>query len=868
MDRPRPVQETNPEAPLGLVAIIAKLHAKDPAQRFQTAAEVAELLGNHLAELQQPTGLRSPLAPKRRWRMAAAALLLLAVGLGLLEAVGVTRLVPALEALHRTVPGPAQRSDKELPATAVVAPQAEGRPQLLTPAEGALLSNGALDKKKERLWEFRWAAVAGASRYHLHVIGPTATMPLINNPNLTVPSYRFTETGYATTTALSGWRWKVRAMVNREWAEWSEERSFDVEPPGPPSDANPPAAAPTLAALKQGGFTAFGFPQAQATVLCDTADLRVSFWNNRTYLYVQAILWKDGDDALVQAADGKLIGDTSTVLLDVDADGKITPQVDRHYCLNAWPHLQGLTYTFYNNMVATAGLKRDTMGRGAIRYLPTADGARVRVDSLVIPLAEINKRPGDKIRLAYWGASPKPKLTLNSVGFQRQGSYYPYQLPWDKFHEVTLADRADAFDPQAVPDGRDDPYPLMKPATRPFVLLARDGRAEQSLETLAEAARLARGGDTIEVRGNGPFPLPPISITDLAVRIRAGEGFRPVFHVGPERTELVTGTFPNGSRSYARGVLVSNSLLVLEGLEFLHFQTGSDTKPPTYQPTIIAGSGPLFVANCRFTGSLCHKLLEAVRSRRCELCNCQLIGGMALVVSHESFSRSVLRNNLIVPQSPVAVGGPSVAFYASPTANLHLSQNTLIGHLMLNREYDRDEPAAPVAGAPQSLRIEASANIFDANVRVLAPIAWVNLPKKVERPAELVQQWARWTGDHNLFPNARLYIQNGNAKDPRLLISTGLADWKQFWGAPETDSVEGRRPRYLGGDVLDKAYKTPEQVRPEDFRLHPESAGRGAGRGGLDVGADVDLVGPGPAYERWKKTPEYQDWLKVTEQMK
>jgi len=24
----------------------------------------------------------------------------------------------------------------------------------------------------------------------------------------------------------------------------------------------------------------------------------------------------------------------------------------------------------------------------------------------------------------------------------------------------------------------------------------------------------------------------------------------------------------------------------------------------------------------------------------------------------------------------------------------------------------------------------------------------------------------------------------------------------------------------------------------------------------------VDLVGPGPAYERWKKTPEYQEWRK------
>ena len=37
---------------------------------------------------------------------------------------------------------------------------------------------------------------------------------------------------------------------------------------------------------------------------------------------------------------------------------------------------------------------------------------------------------------------------------------------------------------------------------------------------------------------------------------------------------------------------------------------------------------------------------------------------------------------------------------------------------------------------------------------------------------------------------------------------------------------------------------------------------------GKNVGADVDLVGPGPAYERWKKTPEYQQWLKDSGQVK
>jgi WD40 repeat protein/tRNA A-37 threonylcarbamoyl transferase component Bud32 len=53
-DTPRPIREINPDIPDWLAAIIAKLHAKDPAGRFQTAAEVAELLGQHLAHLQQP----------------------------------------------------------------------------------------------------------------------------------------------------------------------------------------------------------------------------------------------------------------------------------------------------------------------------------------------------------------------------------------------------------------------------------------------------------------------------------------------------------------------------------------------------------------------------------------------------------------------------------------------------------------------------------------------------------------------------------------------------------------------------------------------------------------------------------------------
>jgi serine/threonine protein kinase len=54
-DTPRPIREINPDIPEWLCDIIAKLHAKKPADRFQSATEVAELLSQHLAHLQQPT---------------------------------------------------------------------------------------------------------------------------------------------------------------------------------------------------------------------------------------------------------------------------------------------------------------------------------------------------------------------------------------------------------------------------------------------------------------------------------------------------------------------------------------------------------------------------------------------------------------------------------------------------------------------------------------------------------------------------------------------------------------------------------------------------------------------------------------------
>jgi serine/threonine protein kinase len=67
-EQPRPIRQINPEIPDWLAEIVEKLHEKDPADRFQSAAEVAELLGRHLAHLQQPDSVPRPPRLSRRRR--------------------------------------------------------------------------------------------------------------------------------------------------------------------------------------------------------------------------------------------------------------------------------------------------------------------------------------------------------------------------------------------------------------------------------------------------------------------------------------------------------------------------------------------------------------------------------------------------------------------------------------------------------------------------------------------------------------------------------------------------------------------------------------------------------------------------------
>ena len=210
----------------------------------------------------------------------------------------------------------------------------------------------------------------------------------------------------------------------------------------------------TAEGLQENG--AFGFSQKQATVFCDQPTLRFSVWSNDKYLFAQAILWTDDDSSLGKTPDNRDFGDWSVLMLDVDADGKPTKGVDRNYMLNPWPGDEGLHYSIVMGPGTTTGIKDDSHGRGAIRYLKTTSGKLVRVDTYLIPLTEISRHTGDKIRLAYWGQSPKPELTVNSADYVRPGKpYYSHHIPYPMYHEYVIG-QGGRIDDTLVPEGRND----------------------------------------------------------------------------------------------------------------------------------------------------------------------------------------------------------------------------------------------------------------------------------------------------------------------------------------------------------------------------------------------------------------------------
>jgi len=101
-------------------------------------------------------------------------------------------------------------------------------PILTVPEDGAIQDNGC-DQNSDLLhWSFDWTTCDGATLYNLYVYRVGAEFPVINT-EIDVAKYENTEIAYVVPRNQSNWKWKVRAKINGNWGEWSEERTFNFE---------------------------------------------------------------------------------------------------------------------------------------------------------------------------------------------------------------------------------------------------------------------------------------------------------------------------------------------------------------------------------------------------------------------------------------------------------------------------------------------------------------------------------------------------------------------------------------------------------------------------------------------------------------
>jgi hypothetical protein len=209
---------------------------------------------------------------------------------------------------------------------------------------------------------------------------------------------------------------------------------------------------------------------------------------------------------------------------------------------------------------------------------------------------------------------------------------------------------------------------------------------------------------------------------------------------------------------------------------------------------------------------------------------------------------SLVLNQKSVPDSSIRLNHNTWCADTSPLQLVFMNTNTAL------------EPAGVI-------QIDAAGNIFDGEEGVFAFDQWVGetfIP--LERATQVFPRLVRWRGRENLH-QAKILSTFKFMELPGYPGTKTLDEWNKFWGLANTDSQAGR-PAYAAGDVAPKLANQWERITAADFRLRSDSPGYRAGKDGKDMGADIDLVGPGEAYSRWQKTPEYQQWLKDTGQKK
>jgi hypothetical protein len=367
----------------------------------------------------------------------------------------------------------------------------------------------------------------------------------------------------------------------------------------------------------------------------------------------------------------------------------------------------------------------------------------------------------------------------------------------------------------------------------PFHILGANGKASRDYSTLAEAVRAARSGDTIEVGGDGPFELEPVALGDKALTLRAAPGYCPV----------LVGSPPGGQ------MLTTEALLVLEGLEFRTEAGGLDRPGRRVargrpNPAVSSAGAPLFMANCRFQGRPAVLLTNVPYG---ELRNCEIYTrsdcAVTWLCNEAALSGGDLTNAALrlLMENCVQRGEAmlSLDHQAPRRAAIRLLRNTVAPRAVL---------VLPTPEPQPGLRIFAGTNVFN-------PHAFF---QRGTRPGTAdLKDLLSWEDYHNLF--AILYSFHDRELCPAGPEVRDLMAWNRYWSQTNSRSVQLELG--LGASLKPARLESPTT---RNFELASSDYDQIAAAGGdraIPYGAALELVGPGPAYDAWRRSAAYQQWL-------
>jgi hypothetical protein len=304
------------------------------------------------------------------------------------------------------------------------------------------------------------------------------------------------------------------------------------------------------------------------------------------------------------------------------------------------------------------------------------------------------------------------------------------------------------------------------------------------------------------------------------------------------------------------GIIVARESLVLEGLEIRASFTSPDRTSPS---DVLRAFGSLSIANCRLVLKTNSDLATADSNEKTNLIhstgdltlrNSQFIGCGRTVAGYGFLNgKKATIENCIFDGFAVF----SIPALAHP---IEFSRNTMVAGwrsplgFIFNIADEADKsPARPIAMNNNLILSRHGATEFFGNTdtQIQRPQLRVYLPSSLF-----------FAGKDNCYSSEKgvLYFGLGT---PDSSNDSKWKTWMDYSKRTEQLWTKGIL-KLTGGALLARLDSEPENLQPDDHRLRPDSAGYRAGPDGKDLGADVDLVGPGDAYERWKKTPEYQEW--------